>query len=138
MDFEKKLKTRLKISIGYIAIGIIIIIFYLTKISENEYLPVLGTTLVIMGVLRLVQYKEITKNSETIHNQEIIETDERNISIMHKAKSMAFGLYIIIACIFVVTFEVMGKTEYSNVVAINVCLLITIYWICYFIYQKKL
>ena len=51
---------------------------------------------------------------------------------------MAFGLYVSIACILVIIFEAMGKPEYSNVVGINVWLLITIYWICYFIYRKKL
>ena len=137
MDFEKKLKSRLKIAVGYIAIGIILVILNLTKIIENEYLETFGITLALLGVLRIIQYKRITKNEETIRSRQIAETDERNISIMHKAKSMAFGLYILIVGIVVIVFDVIGKTENASILALNVCALVLLYWICYFIYNKK-
>lgn len=137
MDFEKKLKSRLNIGIGYIVAGIILIILYITKVIENEYLETFGILLVVMGILRIIQYKKITKNDETIKSREIAETDERNISIMYKAKSAAFSIYAIIACLSVVVFEVMEKPGYAKVSAISVYALIAIYWVSYVIYNKR-
>ena len=137
MDFEKKLKSRLNIGIGYIVTGIILIILSITKVIENEYLESFGIVLAVMGILRIIQYKRITKNNETIRNREIAETDERNIAIIHKSKSMAFGLYMLIACVLVIVFEIMGRAEYSNIMALNIFGLVFLYWISYFIYNKK-
>ena len=137
MDFEKKLKSRLEIAIGYILIGIILVILNLTKIIENEYLETLGIALALMGVLRIIQYKRITKSEETIKSREIAEKDERNISIMHKANSMAFGIYILIVGVVVIVLEAMGRRENASILALNVCGLVLLYWICYFIYNKK-
>lgn len=137
MDFEKKLKSRLKITVGYIAIGIILVILNLTKIIENEYLMTFGITLALIGGLKIIQYKRITKNEETIRSRKIEETDERNIANIHKAKSAAFGWYLIIICILVTVMSVMGEREYSKILALNVCLLVLLYWISYFIYSRK-
>jgi len=137
MEFEKKLKSRLNIGIVYIAAGIILIILYITKVIENEYLETFGIVLAVMGILRIIQYKKITKNDETIRSREIAETDERNISIMYKAKNAAFGIYAIIACLSVIVFEVMEKPEYAKFSAINVYALLAIYWVSYFIYNKR-
>lgn len=138
MDFEKKLKSRLEIAVGYILIGVILVVLNLAKIIENEYLETLGIAFALMGALRIIQYKRITKNEETIKSREIAEKDERNISIMHKAKSMAFGLYILITGVVVIVLEAMGRRENASILALNVCGLVLLYWICYFIYNRKL
>lgn len=137
MDFEKKLKSRLNTGIGYIITGIILIVLFITKVIENEYLETIGIVLAVMGILRIIQYKKITKDEESIRRKKIEETDERNISIMHKAKSTAFSIYALIVCLSVIVFEVMEKPEYAKVSAINVYALLAIYWVSYFIYSKK-
>ena len=137
MDFEKKLKSRLIISISYISIGVLFIILYSAGVIKNEYIMSFSVALTIMGVLKVLQYKQITKNKETIQKRRIMETDDRNISIIHKAKSAAFGWYVLIGCAMVIIFEVIGKRELSNIIALNVCALIILYWINYFVYRKK-
>lgn len=137
MDFKKKLKLRLNVAITYIVLGVILIVgTFITK-TENEFISSFGFAMIIMGFVRIRNYRMITKDEGTIRKQQIMETDERNISIIHKAKSTAFAIYIFILGIAVIVLSFIGMHEAAKWVAYSVCLLIVIYWICYFIYQKK-
>ena len=127
MDYKKKLRSRLNIAITYIVLGVIFIVgTFITK-TENDFISTFGFMMILMGLVRIRNYRIITKDEDTIRKQQIIETDERNISIVHKAKSAAFAVYTFI----------LGMHEVAKWVAYSVCLLVVIYWICYFIYQKK-
>lgn len=137
MDFEKRLKTRRNVMISYMAIGVVLIALNLLKLVENEYLLSLGITLAFLGFIKLLQYLRITKDEESIRKRRIEETDERNIANSHKAKSAAFGYYVIIACLAVVVLEILGEKEYSKFLAFSVCALLILYWISYFIYSRK-
>ena len=134
MDFKKKLKLRLNVAITYIVLGVILIVgTFITK-TENEFISSFGFAMIIMGFVRIRNYRMITKDEGTIRKQQIMETDERNISIIHKAKSTAFAIYILILGIAVIVLSFIGMHEAAKWVAYSVCLLIVIYWICYFIY----
>ena len=109
---------------------------FITK-TENDFISSFGFVMVIMGIVRIRNYRMITKDEDTIRKQQIIETDERNLSIMHKAKSAAFSSYIFILGIAVIVLSFLSMHEAAKWIAYSVCLLIVIYWICYFIYQKK-
>ena len=137
MDYEKKLKSRLNIAIAYIVLGVMFIVgTFITK-TENDFISTFGFMLILMGLVRIRNYRIITKNEDTIRKQQIIETDERTVSIIHKAKSAAFSIYIFILGVDVIAFSLFGMHEAAKWLAYSVCLLIAIYWICYFIYQKK-
>lgn len=137
MDYKQKLKTRLYTAITYISSGIIFIALYGSKTTENQYLFSLGIALVIMGIARIIKYKQITKDEESIRRQKVAETDERNIAILNKAKSTAFGLYIFGVATIVIVLEILEITKYTNILALSVCVLALLYWICYWIYQKR-
>lgn len=137
MNFKNKLKTRLYTAITYISSGIIFVSLYGSKTTENQYLFSLGIALVIMGIARIIQYKRITKDEESIRRQKVAETDERNIAIINKSKSTAFGLYVFGVASIVIVLEILGITKYTNILALSVCSLALLYWICYWIYQKK-
>lgn len=137
MDFEKRLKTRRNVMISYMAIGVVLIALNLLKLVENEYFLSLGITLAFLGFLKLLQYRRITKDEESIRKRRIAETDERNIANSHKAKSAAFGGYVIIAGVSVIVLEIIGEKEYSKILAFSVCSLVFLYWISYFFYSKK-
>lgn len=137
MDYKQKLKTRLCTAITYISSGIIFIALYGSKTTENQYLFSLGIALVIMGIARIIQYKRITKDEESIRRQKVAETDERNIAIIHKAKSTAFGLYVFGVASIVIVLEILEITKYTNILALSVCSLALLYWICYWLYQKR-
>ena len=109
---------------------------FITK-TENDFISTFGFMMILMGLVRIRNYRIITKDEDTIRKQQIIETDERNISIIHKAKSAAFAVYTFILGAAVIVLSFIGMHEAAKWVAYSVCLLVVIYWICYFIYQKK-
>jgi len=137
MDFKKKLKTRLFTAIIYIALGVMIIVGVFATKPDNDFISSFGLALVIMGIVRIRNYCIITKSEENIRKQQIIETDERNISIMHKAKSTAFSIYIMLLGVAVIILSIFNMHNAVKWISYPVCLLIIIYWICYWRYQKK-
>ncbi len=136
MDFRKKLKIRLYFALSYIILGIAVVVTFNIFPTKNESLSTLGLAFIVIGVVRTRNYFLITKNEETITKREIAETDERNISISNKAKSVAFYVYLILACIAVILLELFEKSELATFVLATVCVLIVIYWISYWIINK--
>lgn len=137
MDFRKKLKIRLFVAIGYIILGLAMIVAFNIIKTENDFLSSFGFALTVIGIVQIRNYKRITKNEETITKRQIAETDERNISIANKAKSVSFIIYVILASVSVIVLEFFDKTQLAMILSGTVCILILIYWISYWIIHKK-
>ncbi len=137
MDFKKKLKTRLYVAIIYIALGAMMIVGVVAVKPSNDFISTFGATLIVAGIARIINYIMVTRDDETVRKKEIIETDERNISIIHKAKSVAFSIYTLLTGTAVIVLSLFGKHETAKWIAYSFCLLVVIYWICYWVYQKK-
>lgn len=137
MNFLKKLKIRLYLAIGYVVLGIGMILAFNIIGAENEFLSFWGLALVVIGITRMRNYFLITKNEETIKKQEIAESDERNITISEKAKSISFIVYIIATGLAVIVLQLMNNTALAATLSYTVCFLILIYWISYLIIRRK-
>lgn len=137
MDFKRKLKIRLFTAISYTILGLSMIIIFNIIETENSFLSSFGFALIIIGIAKIRNYILITKDEETIKKCEITETDERNICIANKAKSVSFIVYVILACISVVILEILNKHHLATILSSTVCVLILIYWISYWIISKK-
>lgn len=137
MDFKKKLKVRLFTAISYIIFGIALIITFNLIKTNNNFLSSFGFALIIIGVVHIRNYIMITKNEETIKKRQIAETDERNIAISSKAKSFSFIIYVILTSISIIILELFNKTQLAMILSATVCVLITIYWISYWIISKR-
>lgn len=137
MDFKKKLKSRLYIAIIYMAVGVMMIVGANATKTDNAFVASFGIALVVMGIVRIRNYFMITRNEETIKKQQIAETDERNLSILHKAKSAAFSIYILLSGTAVIILSLFSMHGAAKWISYSVALLVAIYWICYWVYQKK-
>ena len=137
MDFKKKLKIRFYFAVSYIIIGLTMIIVSFIIDGTSEYLSPFGTALLVVGIARARNHFLITKDDETIKKQQIVETDERIISISRKAKSFTLNLYIILACVSVIVLQILKITELATTIGLTVCVLLVIYWISYFVISKK-
>ena len=105
--------------------------------SDNDFISAFGLATAMVGIARIINYLKITKNDESIKKQKIYETDERNLSIIQKAKSTAFAVYILLLGTAVIVLSFFNMQEAAKWISYSVCLLLVIYWICYWIYQKK-
>ena len=137
MEFKKKLKTRLYIAITYIVLGTIMIAAGFVANINNDFISCFGFALVVMGIARIRNYYIITKSEESIKKQQIAETDERNISIIHKARSTTFSIYLLLLCTAVIVLSFLSIHDIARYISLCALLLVIIYWICYLIYQKK-
>lgn len=137
MEFKKKLNIRLYLAIAYVLIGIATIISAFITNTSNEFFSSFGFALVVIGVVRIRNYLIITKSEDNLKKQQIRESDERNISISTKAKSFSFNLYIILSGIVVIVLQCLKETQLATIIGGVVCVLILIYWISYWIINKK-
>ena len=137
MDFRKKLKTRLYVAISYMVLGVAMILIFNLVNTGNQYFSTLGFAFLVIGIARLRQYLIINKSEESVKKREIAESDERNIFIINKAKSLAFSIFVFAACVGVIVLQILNIKEYSFILSWVVCSLLLIYWICYWIIRKK-
>ena len=137
MDFQKKLKQRLYIAISYIVLGLILIAAHIFSHSDNYFILPFGIGLLVMGILRIIRYKNITTDEKSIRKQELSETDERTRMISERAKSWAFSFSILVSGIIVIVLSFLGHHDAAQPFAWFVCLMVLLYWIFYAIANKK-
>lgn len=137
MEYKQKLKTRLYLSVLYIIFGIAVIIGANFTKTDNSFVSSFGIGMTVMGIARTRNYFLITKNDETLKKQQIYETDERNLSIQSKAKSLTFSIYVLLSGTAVIVLSFCGIHDLAKQISFSVLLLVVIYWISYLIYQKK-
>lgn len=137
MEFKKKLKQRLYIAVSYIVIGLVLIAADALNHFENQFFFSFGMALTVMGILRLIRHRKITKDESTIRKQEVAETDERTLMMAEKARSWAFTYSILIAGIAVIVLSLLGKHDAAQPFAWYVCGQIGMFWICWLFARKK-
>ena len=137
MEFKKKLKQRLYIAVSYIVIGLALIAADALNHFENQFFFSFGITLIVMGILRLLRHRKVTKDEASIRKQKLAETDERTLMMAEKARSWAFSYSILIAGIAVIVLSLLGKHDAALPFAWYVCGMVVLYWIFWLILQKK-
>ncbi len=137
MDFKNKLKTRLYLAICYILSGITLIVVFNVMDNPNEYLSTFGLVLTVLGIARLVRYLRITKTEEAVKKQQILETDERNVAIVNKAKAMTFNVFVILLSITIIVLQFLNFETYVQMLFYVLCAVLVIYWISYFIIRAR-
>ncbi len=137
MDYKKKLQMRLYFAIGYLVLGLAMIVTFFVLRAENDIWSSFGFAMVVIGIAKIRNHMMICKSEETMKKQEIAETDERNVAISNKARSLTFTIYIIAACIAVVVLHIVNQPQLATVISGTVCALLIIYWISYWITYKR-
>lgn len=137
MDFRKKMKQRLYLAVSYIVFGAALALAALITKSENQFLSAFGIALAVMGVLRLFQYRRITKNTDSLRKRQLAETDERNRMIAERAKSWTFSFSLMAAGIAVVVLSVLGKHNLAQPISWVMCGMVLLYWVFYHIANRK-
>ena len=138
MDYKKKLKQRLSFGGIYIVLGIMMIVGVFVSGSDDDFISALGFAIAVVGAARIVQYLRISKNEDSIKKQEINETDERNLSIIQKARSAAFSVYLLVTCTAVIVTSLCNLHDMARLIGYSQLVLVIIYWICYWVYRIKL
>ena len=97
----------------------------------------MGASLLVMSILRLSQLY-LYKTDKAYHEKMDTEvSDERNRFLRNKAWAWAGYLFVLIAAVCTIVFKVMGQELLWQVTGLSMCLIVTLYWICFFILRKK-
>ena len=137
MEFKEKIKKRLGIYIVYLVIGIVIIVMNALGVIKNETIGAFGTAIAFMGIIRIVQYSRMLRDDKLLAKQKIAESDERNLMIITKAKSLTFGIYALIGCVAIIVLEVMGMELAAQIAGFAICAYVLIYYVCYLVLRHK-
>ena len=137
MEFEKKLKKRILTARIFLIAGPLLMAVSIWQNLDNEFFFAWGTALMVIGIVRLRQYRKLMASPEAMRAQEVAETDERNVMLANKAKSYAFFWYVLICSVAVIVLEFMNQVQIATSLAFSVCFLILLYWVCYYVLRRK-
>ena len=127
---------RMVFSIAWVIIGLALIgVSFAGKV--DEFWNGMGFALAIVGALQLLRQHRFSKNAAYREAVEIAESDERNHFIRSKAWVWAGYLFVIITGVSVLIFKFIGQDLLSYAAAMAVCLLMVLYWIAYYVLQRK-
>lgn len=135
MDFRKKMKLRFYTAFVLLALGAAAIV--LGVVFDAEYASPLGAVLLVMGVARIVQYRRIMTNEDTLRKYEVAETDERNLMLWTKARAAAFSLTIVLAALVSTVLYLLHRDEIARTLSFTLYAMLILYYAAYAIYKKK-
>lgn len=138
MDYKKKLQQRLYVAYAEVAIGILLIAAAFIFKLDNYFFSSFGLCLAIVGAARVCKHRLITRDEETIRKQMIIETDERNLAIADKARSICCILYFLGSGIAVIVLSILGMHQEAAWVSYPMMLMLAVYFIAYWVMQKRI
>ncbi len=103
----------------------------------DEFWSGMGSALMVIGVLRLFRGYRLSKSDIYREKRKVAETDERFHFIRNKAWAWAGYLFIIICAVSTIIFRLLGQDLLCMVASGAVCLMLVLFWICFFILKKK-
>lgn len=136
MKPNRNIMIRWILSILYIAIGVTLIVCDCLQLVD-EFWSGMGTAFVVIGVLQMIRLIRYQTNITYKENTDTAVNDERNRFIRAKAWSWVGYLYIIIAAVATIVFKLLGQELLMFAASGSVCLMLVLYWIIYFLLNKK-
>lgn len=97
----------------------------------------MGSGLIAVGIVQTARWVRYRSNSEFREKFDTSVNDERNRFISNKAWAWAGYISVLTGAVGAVVFKVMGKEELSLLCSMAVCLLLVLYWVCYFVLNRK-
>ena len=103
----------------------------------DEFWSGMGSALMVIGIVRLLRGYRLGKSEAYREAREVAENDERFHFIRNKAWAWAGYLFIIICALSTIVFRLLGQELLCIVSGGAVCLMLVLFWICFFILKKK-
>ena len=97
----------------------------------------MGGGFLIIGAWQVYRQLKYRRNEAYREKVDIAMQDERNRFIRTKAWSWVGYLYIIIAAVATIIFQLLGQELLMFAASGSVCLMLVLYWVSYFVLNKK-
>ena len=106
-------------------------------VTLDEYWSGMGSALMVIGIVRLLRSYRLSRSETYREKIEVAETDERLHFIRNKAWAWAGYLFIIICALSTIVFKLLGQDLLCMFFGGAVCLMLVLFWVCFFILKKK-
>ena len=136
MKQKRNIRARAILSALYFVIGASISI-YGEFATIDSFWSGMGTALMVVGALQTIRLVRYNTNPRYKEATDTAVNDERNRFIRAKAWSWVGYLYIIIAAVATIVFKLLGQELLMFAASGSVCLMLVLYWIIYFLLNKK-
>ena len=131
-----KQKNRIIMNIIWIILGAILIGLSITQ-TVDDFWSGMGSGLLTVGALQLLRSYRLNKNAAYREKVEIEINDERNQFLRSKAWAWSGYLFILISAIGCIVLRIIGQNLLSMAASWAVCLMLTLYWISYYVLRRK-
>ena len=129
-------KKRIIVQILEILAGILLLGLGIAG-KVDEFWSGMGGALIGVGAMYLVQNIRYQKSADYRENVNTERNDERNQFLHMKAWQMVGSWFVIIAAVATFVFKFAGKEDLMMLCSGGVCLMVTLYWVCYLYLKKK-
>ena len=137
MKFEKKIRMRFGVSVAYLIIGLGLVLLGAFHLFENDTMISIGLMLFVGGAYRFRQYFRLLKNPDQLHQEEIRETDERNVQLSVRSGNLTFRLGILMLGISMAVAYFAGQLQVVGTLSSVLCCMLVVYYISYFVFSRK-
>ena len=137
MKFKSKTMTRIVIMLLYVVIGGVMWAVGTFGKNPNDSISSIGMAMAVCGAILAVRNIIVIRDPEKLQKRETAETDERNVMLMQKSRSLAFAIYIMAAAVAIIVMICTGMESEGRIVAFTVCGLVVIYIISYLIMKIR-
>ena len=127
---------RLVIGIVYITIGLLVSVLSFTLVIDDWWQS-FGVAIFIVGVADIFRYRKYVTNAEYREKVDLSNNDERIRFLSMKAWSWAGYMFVLVAALGVIAFQIAGLRVWSMACSFCVCLVMVLYWISYMVLNKK-
>ncbi len=137
MKFKSKTMTRIVLMLMYVVIGAVMWAVGTFGSNPNDTISAMGIAMAVCGAMLAVRNIIVICDPEKLQKRETAETDERNVMLMQKSRSLAFAIYIMAAAVAIIVMICTGMESEGRIVAFTVCGLVVIYIISYLIMKVR-
>lgn len=123
--------------VGWAEFLFAVVLIAICAYGTNAQIGMFGTMLAVIALKNIRKNLAYLKNDEKLRKEEIIENDERNISIVNRARSLSFIIFVVILSVLGTVLYALGKADIATLVFEGLCALVIIYWICYIVISRK-
>ena len=103
----------------------------------GDYWCGFGAGLLGVGVVQTIRNIRYLRSAEYREKVNTTNQDERNRFLANKAWAWAGYLYVLVAAVATIVFQLLGKTELSTAAGFSVCIIMVFHWLSYLYLQRK-
>ena len=97
----------------------------------------MGGALIAVGIIRIIQILRYSNDESYREKMQIEAKDERNQFLRNKAWAWTAYIFVLMAAVAAIAFQLVGEELLSMVAGFAICILFVMYWLCYMVLKKK-